>query len=901
MKKITACVLLILLCPFFSFGQGETSNWYFGKGAGIQFNNDGTVTPVQKSNIDTFEGCASISDPFGNLLFYTDGISVYDRRHETMKNGKDLYGDRSSSQSAIIVPKPDDSSIYYIFTVDTSTFEDDPNFGLNYSVVDITLNNGYGEITQKNINLLASCSEKITAVIKDCFEKSIWVVTLAAANGRDSAFNTFYSYEINTQGVNLTPVKSTINNFTVQDPRGYMKVSADGSTVAVANATDGLFLFDFDNINGRVSNPLEIPLDGLNFIPYGVEFSPNNEFLYVHASNERQQNGPLTSSLLQYEVNSPDIKGSEVVIDERGIFRGALQQAENGKIYRTISQTYLTGSEYLGVIHNPNEKGLAANYEHDAVYLNGQIATQGLPPFIQSFFSNTGLVRNTDDTTSSTLTLCSGDALVLEAENIPGATYIWEKDGLPLNVPGGNIYSTNNVSVNDGGRYRVEILSPDPFECPIIGQSQIKVIPNPDPSLTLTQCDVDATDTTDGLTTINLAEINTNPDYTFYFYESVADRAAEIPIDNTTQYQNSIPFSQTLYYKVVNTLGCTSLGEVDIQVNPVTIETSPYGPYYSCDLNPDDGDDTNLFDLSLIASNYGNTEVKFYESLEDLALEINPLPGNYSSGTKTIYARLESGSQCVGVQEVPLYVLQSPTPEIQESFSLCTDGEGLQLRAPSGFDAYRWYRSGNSGLEEVSAEQRTIIREAGTYFLEAGYNYNIDGEVISCSNSIAFNVLPSNRALIENLTIKDFSTNNSLQIEVSGDGIYEYSVNGTDYQESNYFDKLEPGFLTVYVRDINGCGITEKEVAILGYPKFFTPNGDGVNDYWQITGINGEFGADAQIAIYDRYGTFIAQISPNEQGWNGNANTGALPASDYWFSVILKNGREFKGHFALKR
>ena len=105
----------------------------------------------------------------------------------------------------------------------------------------------------------------------------------------------------------------------------------------------------------------------------------------------------------------------------------------------------------------------------------------------------------------------------------------------------------------------------------------------------------------------------------------------------------------------------------------------------------------------------------------------------------------------------------------------------------------------------------------------------------------------------------------------------------------------------MYVRDLNGCGITEKEVAILGYPKFFTPNGDGVNDYWQITGINGEFGADAQIAIYDRYGTFVAQISPNEKGWNGSANTGALPASDYWFSVILKNGREFKGHFALKR
>ena len=165
--RITTIVLLLgIAFPTLLFGQSETSNWYFGNGAGITFNTDGSVTPLSNGKLNTFEGCASISNGFGGLLFYTDGIIVYNQDHAIMENGTGLFGDPSSTQSALIVPKPGEPDIFFIFTVDTKIEEEDPDRGLNYSTIDMSMNGGKGRVIQKNIPLLADCSEKITAVVK---------------------------------------------------------------------------------------------------------------------------------------------------------------------------------------------------------------------------------------------------------------------------------------------------------------------------------------------------------------------------------------------------------------------------------------------------------------------------------------------------------------------------------------------------------------------------------------------------------------------------------------------------------------------------------------------------------------------------------------------------------------
>ncbi len=899
MKKIAACLLLLMLFPLLLCAQGETSNWFFGNNAGIRFNNDGTVSAVPKSSINTFEGCASISDAQGNLLFYTDGVTVYDRSHEIMQNGKGLYGDPSSTQSGIIVPFPESTNRFYIFTIDTSTFEGDPDYGLNYSIVDMTENSGLGAVTVKNVNLLKDCSEKISAVLRSCFDRSIWVTTLGSANGAEGLLDTFYAFEVSPQGLNLKPVISTLTNFGVEDPRGYMKFSANGLKMAVANSNDGLYLFDFDAQTGIVSNPAEIFISGVNKIPYGVEFSPNNRFLYVHSSEGIRPNSTNFSYLLQFDLEAPNISNSQVILDERNIFRGALQLGRNGKIYRTLSINYNIGTPYLGVIHNPNEPGLAAGYEHDAISLNGKMATQGLPPFIQSFFNSTPLVRNEDGTSSSTLTLCLGDSLVLEADQIPGATYFWEKDGEPLDFFSGNQLQINTTSQSDAGLYRVEILSPDPQECPVIGESLVKIIPKPDPVLSVTQCDVDLDNTTDGITTINLREVIENPDVSFSFYETLADRNADQAIANVTTYQNSEPFNQTLYYKATNVLGCVSLGEVEITVSPVNISQSSFGPLYACG-NSDQLEST--FDLQQIVDSYTNVSVQFYADLTDLSLQTNPLPLNYMSTSATIYARLQNQAGCQGVELIDLVVSPTPQPEMPPIYYLCSDGGEIPLYAPPGYDRYSWYKWEAGGtLLPLGSRAKIILQEIGRYQLVASYEYEASGKSFTCSKGVSFEVVATDKARIESVEVADFSTDNSVKINVVGEGQYQYSLDGITYQENNVFRGLEPGVYTIHVKDNLGCGITRKEIAVMGYPKFFTPNGDGINDYWQVTGIEGEIGVNSRIFIYDRYGNVVTQILPSEMGWNGRSNARDLPAADYWFSISLRDGRIFKGHFALKR
>ena len=900
MKKIAASFILLLLCPLSLFSQGETANWYFGKKAGIRFNNDGTVEALEDSAVNTFEGCASISDNFGNLLFYTDGLRVYDREHRVMPNGTGLFGDPSSTQSALIVPQPESSTIFYIFTVDTSINANDPDNGFSYSVVDLSLNGGYGAVTTKNVILINNSSEKLTAVIKDCFDKSIWVLTMASENDTNGPIDTFYAFEVTSTGVNTAAVKTKLNNTQIQDPRGYLKLNPEGDKIAAANVTSGLFIYDFDATSGIVSNEQQINILDDNKNPYGLEFSPNNRFLYVQTYNNDRPDAGFSSSLLQYDLSAPDIAESMVLLDKRGIYRGALQLGPDGKIYRALSSTYQEGIPYLGVIEKPDEAGLAANYLHNRIDLKGNNSTQGLPPFIQSFFSKKSLVQNADGTSSSSVALCVGDSLSLQAEFLPNATYLWEKDGLPIAVAG-NTYNLNAVGPQDGGRYSVDIIPDDPGLCPVYAESLIEILEVPEASMQLTQCDLDLSNSTDGFTSIDLDRFNLDEDFTYFFYEDDTDRQNDAFIANTSNYINTEAFQQTLLFKAVNSKGCEYFGELEIEVFPVSITPSASGPLYSCDLNSDDEILSADFDMNEIASRYAPLTVEIYNSLDELALEQNILTGLYRSEGQSVYVLLQDGTQCPGIEIVDLMVNPLPDVSLSDEYLLCTDSSGINITAPEGFESYTWYQNRSGSEIQIGDIQNIRLTEAGNYRLEVVAQNMIGGQVITCSNSTSFEVIGSNRAIIESVEIEEFSTNNKVEIAVRGDGIYEYSLDGFNYQDEPVFEFVEPGIYTIRIRDLNGCGITEKEISVLGYPKFFTPNGDGINDFWQITGIQGETAAESRVYIYDRYGRIVTQILPNDIGWNGRASARDLPAADYWFSIILKNGKEYKGHFALKR
>lgn len=900
--------LLFLYFPVLLFSQGETSNWYFGEGAGLHFNNDGNVTSLTDGQLNTIEGCTTISDNFGDLLFYTDGLTVYDRNHNVMINGNGLYGDPSSTQSALIVPKPEDTNIYYIFTVGTFANENRINNGLNYSIVDISLNNGNGAITDKNIQLLEVTSEKITAVLKDCSNQSIWLLTLASENGKLSSnesdfFNTYHAFEINENGIVTTSVKSTFLNLNIKDPRGYLKLSSDGTKLASANATDGLYIYDFNPDLGIVANQQKVAISGNNNSPYGIEFSQNSQYLYVHAHNNLLANelSGHSSSLFQYDLLTTNITNSEEILDTRPIYRGALQMGRNGKIYRTISSNYIQGSPFLGVINNPEKKGVAANYEHNAISLNGKNATQGLPPFIQSFFNKIDLVKNNDGSSSNSLEICEGKEFILEAENIIGATYSWSIDDIPITNPDNYFLKITKSEVIDTGRYRLEILLPDPKQCPIIGESTVRVLPLPlAPNKTLTQCDIDS-NPTDGITSFNLEQINNDINLNYIYYTSSADRDSDNPITNILDYKNTIAVSQVIFYKAINKVGCENSGELTLEVKPVDL-TINRQYLYSCDENPNDAFLTSTFNIEDIKQKtYPNAIL--YKTIEDATLESNPLLNSITTETTILYARLENANQCETIFEINLII--TPTPyvdSLKPTYFVCTDNPKLNINAPDGFDSYKWSKIDGNTEQEISTNQIINIEDIGFYSLEVAYIHTENGEIITCENNVNFEVQPSNKAIIKNIDIKDISDHNTVEIFVDGDGDYEYSMDGISYQNNSFFKDVSPGFVTVYVRDTkNNCGISEEIISVIGYPKFFSPNGDKINDSWQIIGVNSMFHANSSISIFNRYGNLMAKITPRSSGWDGTIDGQPLPSSDYWFRVNLEDGREFKGHFSLKR
>ena len=188
-------------------------------------------------------------------------------------------------------------------------------------------------------------------------------------------------------------------------------------------------------------------------------------------------------------------------------------------------------------------------------------------------------------------------------------------------------------------------------------------------------------------------------------------------------------------------------------------------------------------------------------------------------------------------------------------------------------------------------------------FIDAPGTYSVTvTNYFGCENSVSVEVFPSNIATITDIKIRDFSgKSNSIEIIVEGEGDYEYALDTySSYQDSNVFTGLLNKYYTVYVRDKRGCGVVSKEILILDYPRYFTPNSDSHNDYWQIIGMN-EF-PEAKIYIFDRFGKLLKQISPISKGWDGTNQKGKpLPSNDYWFTIDIENRPQYRGHFTLKR
>ncbi len=255
-------------------------------------------------------------------------------------------------------------------------------------------------------------------------------------------------------------------------------------------------------------------------------------------------------------------------------------------------------------------------------------------------------------------------------------------------------------------------------------------------------------------------------------------------------------------------------------------------------------------------------------------------------------------------------VASNPQISFPDEVGICENEIPTTVTSTDIADGFRWYQVNADGTETLLSETDEVaISERGDYRYEAFNIIDQNGDTFECATTKPFIVGSSEIANISRVNLSGQSNGVRLEVIATGIGDYEYALNDINgpYQDSNIFENVPMGSYTVFVRDKKGCGIAERSVeqdlTLDGFPKFFTPNGDGINDFWQFIppSMMPNTIALESILIFDRYGTFLAQIDPNTQGWDGTFNGQELPASDYWFKALDNNNQEIRGHFALKR
>ncbi|ARN77305.1 hypothetical protein BST97_04525 [Nonlabens spongiae] len=415
MKKLYPLLFIIFL-PAVTLAQGEAAWWFFGENAVADFNGGAPISN-QTGSLNTLEGCSSISDSCGNLLFYSDGETVYDSSGGIMQGGTGLSGNPSAAQSGIIVPDLRTPNLYYIFTISGGE-------RVRYSLVDINANGGLGAVLRTNIPLSSSTShEKVTAVLHADGDK-FWVMTYNN--------NQYRAYIAAAGGIQAgSEVISNINS-SLTDARGSLKFSPDGTKVANTSVGDGAVVADFDSSTGIVSNQRVLDL-GRYSSAYGVEFSPESNVLYVDANESSAGNTCTVSgerAVLMYDMTVPNGNNNPTTLfTQASESRGALQLGIDQKVYVARSC-----QPFLGAISNPNDIGLAT-YDDQALRLRTpSVSREGLPPFITSFFNPAFYVNGVDPTNpnfNNSLDICENSTVTFESINSdyctnPAPTFFWD-------------------------------------------------------------------------------------------------------------------------------------------------------------------------------------------------------------------------------------------------------------------------------------------------------------------------------------------------------------------------------------------------------------------------------------------------------------------------------------------
>lgn len=692
MKKITLLFFMLVL-SFTSYAQWQNNlwvgkqanNWIFYTDNGINFN---TQPPSQISGavtapyVDAALGCGTISDSSGTLLFSSSSDTLYDKNFQPLTNGDNLVSHYANAQEGLIVPMPN-KNLYYVFHMNRSNtfgYDDITDQGaLLYSVVDMDINNGLGAVIEKNIMLDTLMSPKITAV-HHADKERVWVVGHGMMDYTDetSSSNEFYAYLVSENGISA-PVISAEGPFLTNADQGQMKISPDGTKIAFVSGTlyypEGIqvAVFDFNNSTGQISNPITLTGEISGLIAEGLEFSPNSQYLYVSEFGFVYD----LARLHQFDLKAGDqnaILASRVLLAEElpAATFTSLQLAPDGKIYMANPTSYYAlmdpdATAHLSIIHNPNNAGTAANFEHLAFPLQNECSF-GLPGFIQSYFQSGILYEGQ----------CVGEEVTFATLRIS------EIETVNWNFGDPNSGSSNTVTTSDGtsmhvfsgpGTYTIvaEITSNGALQ---IATTQITIIE----SATATQPEnLAACDMGEGNAIFDLSQQDAtvlgNQDSTIYmvtYHTSQSDAESNInPIENPSEYSS---LGQIIHARVSNVAGCYAVTQFELEIVPL----------------PNLPDNLELIgcpplDLTEIAGQIeADLTLSYYLSQADAEEETNPIVNveqyELLENEHTIYLRGESPSGCAIVVALHLIKENCSIPR-----GISPNGDGLNERFDLSF------------------------------------------------------------------------------------------------------------------------------------------------------------------------------------------------------------------------
>lgn len=659
---------------------------------------------------------------------------------------------------------------------------------------------------------------------------------------------------------------------------------------------------DLNNAIG-INNTLNATIIEFSFTPQ----ASNINFRYLFASEEYREDNPFTCDFSdafaflirpvggQYEnlalvpgTNTPvlvttvrpEIPGECEAVNEEyfGQFNGIDAPINfNGQTAILTAETdVVAGQTYDIKLVIADE----TNYRYDSAV------------FIEANSFNVGVDLGQNQT------LCDGEITNLQIENDEAIDIRWFYEGQPINIADDNI----DVSqANFGsGLYSVEVDLPSGCTAEDEVSIFFDTINLPD-QLSVSTC-LDE----DGFGVFNLFNISNQIDNNLQildFYATEDDAEAGInPISNPNTYENLSP-SETVYVRILSPANCIAVGEVFLFGGNTEVDDVSYT---FCEATDTALISLNVQDIKNVVANqlgFQSQDIGIFESETNAIAQSEEINSEFldfdaESVPNSIFARIDIENECVGTTEVVLQQTEGVNfINTTTEFLICQDeNDDVVLSATvensNAVLTYIW--STGETTESIAVSQ------PGDYSVEVSSTSLINTQEVVCTNFKTFSVTTSSLPEVTYTQTGFLGENNQLIINAEGSGDYEYALNNTDYVDTPMFN-LEDVENTLFVRDKNGCGQVAITIVALRIPDFFTPNGDGINDYWQIEGIR-QYRNDVKIIyIFDRYGKLIFESSPQLIGWDGTYNGRLVPSQDYWYKIELNSGKSITGHLTLKR